>query len=248
MGGDHGYGGAASLAAQAALRSGAGLVSVATRPEHIPAILARCPEAMVHGVNSGQDFQPLLDRADVIVIGPGLGQGHWGEQLLQQVMSVTTPVLVDADALNILAKGRISHNLANRLSVMTPHPGEAGRLLGLENHDIQNDRFDAAKKLAEQYASSVVLKGLGSLIQTQRQTSICGDGNPGMASAGMGDVLSGIAGSLMAQNVNDLQQTLNSVICASVCLHSAAADLAAREGEYGLLASDVADSVRYLLK
>jgi NAD(P)H-hydrate epimerase len=248
VGGDHGYGGAACLAAQAALRSGAGLVSVATRPEHIPAILARCPEVMVHGVNSGQDFQPLLDRADVIVIGPGLGQGHWGEQLLQQVMSVTTPVLVDADALNILAKGRIRHNLADRVSVMTPHPGEAGRLLGLENQDIQNDRFEAAKNLAEKFASSVVLKGLGSLIQTQRQTSICGDGNPGMASAGMGDVLSGIAGSLMAQNVNDLQQTLNTVVCASVCLHSAAADLAAKEGEYGLLASDVADSVRYLLK
>ena len=254
VGGDHGYGGAVSLAAQAALRSGAGLVSVATRPEHVSAILARCPEAMVHGVNGGNELQHLLERADVIVIGPGLGQGAWGEQLLQQVMKLTTPLVVDADALNILAKGRITHNLANRISMITPHPGEAGRLLGLENADIQADRFEAAKKLAEQFNSAVVLKGLGTVIQTQRQISICGDGNPGMASAGMGDVLSGIAGSLLAQNVNttngmpNLDQILNEVVCASVCLHSAAADLAARDGQFGLLASDVADSVRYLLK
>lgn len=254
VGGDLGYGGAVSLAAQAALRSGAGLVSVATRPEHVSAILARCPEVMVHGVENGQDLQPLLERADVIVIGPGLGQSYWGEQLLQQVMKLTTPVVGDADALNILAKGKMGHNLADRVSMITPHPGEAGRLLGLENQDIQQDRFEAAKTLAEQYASAVVLKGLGTVIQTQRQISICGDGNPGMASAGMGDVLSGIAGSLMAQNVNNsngtpnLDQALHDIVCAAVCLHSAAADLAAKDGEFGLLASDVADSVRYLLK
>jgi hydroxyethylthiazole kinase-like uncharacterized protein yjeF len=107
VGGDSGYGGAISLATGAALRSGAGLVSVATRPEHVSAVLARFPEAMVHGVKSGQDLERLLDRADAIVIGPGLGQSYWGEQLLQQVMAVFTPVMLDADALNSLAKGRI---------------------------------------------------------------------------------------------------------------------------------------------
>ena len=254
VGGDLGCGGAVSLAAGAALRSGAGLVSVATRPEHVGAILASHPEAMVHGVNSGQDLQPLLERADVIVIGPGLGLSYWGEQLLQQVFALTTPVVLDADALNILAKGRIGHNLAERTSVMTPHPGEAARLLyGKEvkdgdNGQIQNDRFASVSQLAEKFASSVVLKGLGSLICTDKQTSICSDGNPGMASGGMGDVLSGIMGSLLAQQVSNLPQALHEVASSAVCLHSAAADEAAKEGQAGMVAGDVIQQLRGLLK
>lgn len=256
IGGDHGCGGAVSLAAGAALRSGAGLVSVATRLEHINGILARCPEAMVHGVNSGQDLQPLLARADVIVIGPGLGQNHWGEQLLQQVMTLDTPVVMDADALNILAKGRIKDNLLKRESVLTPHPAEASRLLNgkLEAFDptidakyVQGNRFDVVKTLAEKYASSVVLKGLGSIVHTQRQMGICNNGNAGMATAGMGDVLSGIVGSLLAQNCQQLPLGLHDLVCAGVCLHSAAADKMAENGQAGLLASDLEQGIWQLL-
>lgn len=252
IGGELGYGGAISLATGAALKSGAGLVSVATRNEHVPAILSRYPEAMVHGVNSGQDLQPLLERADVIVIGPGLGQSYWGEQLLQQVMALNTPVLLDADALNILAKGRIKHNLSQRLSVITPHPGEAARLLNSDTLQLQNDRFNTANQLAHRYESCVVLKGLGSLICTGHKISICSDGNPGMASGGMGDVLSGITASLMAQQVaQELQVTssqLHDLVCSAVCLHGAAADEAAKEGQAGMLASDVVNCLKQLLK
>jgi hydroxyethylthiazole kinase-like uncharacterized protein yjeF len=273
VGGDSGCGGAISLATGAALRSGAGLVSVATRPEHVSAVLARFPEAMVHGVKSGQDLERLLDRADAIVIGPGLGQSYWGEQLLQQVMAVFTPVMLDADALNILAKGRIKHNLAERISVMTPHPGEASRLLGLGSSEMQADinlnRFDVVKDLVNLYSSSVVLKGTGSLVGTQAEEgadtshhliSICSDGNAGMASGGMGDVLSGIMGSLMAQSLNAKNETsefadessfagaLHELVISAVCMHSAAADVAAEQGQAGLLASDVINSIRGLLK
>jgi len=272
VGGDLGFGGAIALAAGAALKSGAGLVSVATRPEHVSSVLARHPEAMVHGVQSGQDLQLLLDRADVVVIGPGLGQTYWGEQLLQQVMAIHTPVLLDADALNILAKGRIKHNLAERISVMTPHPGEAARLLDSTNTTVQDNRFKAAKNLSKAWSSSIVLKGVGSLISTREVepedpelkpntlTSICQDGNAGMASGGMGDVLSGILGSLMAQSLNQnnsnqafvnestFNQALHDVVVSGVCLHSAAADLAVNDGQIGMLASDVVENIRFLLK
>jgi len=253
VGGDLGCGGAVSLAAGAALKSGAGLVSVATREEHVNAILARHPEAMVHSVSSGQDLQPLLERADVIVIGPGLGQSYWGEQLLQQVMALTTPVVLDADALNILAKGRIAHNLSQRISVITPHPGEAARLLYQKDEDadnvaVQTDRFASAALLSETFTSSVVLKGLGSLVCSGAQMSICSDGNPGMASAGSGDVLSGVVASLLAQHVSALSESLHDLVSSAVCLHSAAADEAAKAGQAGMVASDIVDQLRGLLK
>jgi hydroxyethylthiazole kinase-like uncharacterized protein yjeF len=252
IGGDLGMGGAVILAAGAALRSGAGLVSVLTRPEHIGAILARHPEAMAHGIGGVQDVQPLLAQADVIVIGPGLGQGQWGEQLLQQVMAVSTPVVLDADALNILAKGQSRHNLAQRHSVLTPHPGEAARLLEVETAQIQADRLTATAHLAHRYTSSVVLKGLGSLVQTGLQVSICQNGNPGMASGGMGDVLSGIMGSVLAQQAAHLSGAMHELVSSSVCLHSAAADIAGKDcnGQdhlAGLLASDVVSTLRALL-
>jgi hydroxyethylthiazole kinase-like uncharacterized protein yjeF len=251
-GGDLGMGGAVILAAGAALRSGAGLVSVLTRPEHVSAILARYPEAMVHGVSADQDVQSLLAQADVIVIGPGLGQGQWGEHLLQQVMALSTPVVLDADALNILAKGQIRHNLAQRHSVLTPHPGEAARLLTVETAEIQADRFTASAQLAQRYTSSVVLKGQGSVVQTGLQVSICQDGNPGMASGGMGDVLSGIMGSVLAQQAAHLSGAMHELVSSSVCLHSAAADIAGKDGTgqdhlAGLLASDVVATLRALL-
>lgn len=252
IGGDLGYGGAAILATGAALRSGAGLVSVITRPEHVVAVLSRHPEAMVHGVNSADiclsHIETLMARADVIVVGPGLGQGRWGEQLLAQVMKLTCPVVLDADALNMLAEGRVKHNLSQRDSVLTPHPGEAARLLNLETIEIQKDRAAATTRLVDLYNSSVVLKGVGSLVQTDQLVTICNDGNPGMATGGMGDVLSGILGSLLAQHINHLPEVMSVLISSGVCLHSAAADIAAKEGQAGLLAGDVVENLRALLK
>ncbi len=252
IGGDLGFGGAAILATGAALRSGAGLVSVITRPEHVGAVLARHPEAMVYGVDCESlclsHVEGLMGRADVIVVGPGLGQQKWGEQLLTLVMKLICPVVVDADALNMLAQGRVKHNLPQRVSVLTPHPGEAARLLNLENVEIQKDRFAATARIADLYSSSVVLKGQGSLVQTEQLVTICCDGNPGMATGGMGDVLSGILGSLLAQQIKNLPEVMSVLISSGVCLHSAAADIAAQEGQAGLLAGDVVNSLRALLK
>jgi len=247
VGGDHGYGGAAMLAAMSALRSGAGLVSVATRSEHIPAILARCPEVMVRAVESGQDLLPLLNQADVVVLGPGLGQKAWGQQLFQQVMAFDQPLLLDADGLNLLAQNAIKYNLNQRVSILTPHPGEAARLLGSTSADVNQDRFTAVKRLSEEFNSTVVLKGAGSLVCSQQQVSVCNQGNPGMATAGTGDVLSGICGSLLAQGREWLPHDVHAIAVSGVCLHGAAGDEAAKQGQVSMLASDVIDGLRSLL-
>ncbi|MFT5594910.1 MAG: hydroxyethylthiazole kinase-like uncharacterized protein yjeF [Oceanicoccus sp.] len=247
IGGDSGMAGAVSLSASAALRSGAGLVSVATRPEHVSAIVARQPEVMTHGIESGQQLLPLLAKADVIAIGPGLGQSSWGQQMLQQVMQTQQPLVLDADALNLLAQGNIKHNLSQRISVMTPHLGEAARLLNIEMNSIAQDRFQAVALLSERFDSYVVLKGAGSLMGDNQGISVCTDGNPGMASGGMGDVLTGIAASFMAQHLQALPKHLHQVISGAVCLHSAAADEGAKQGQSSLLASDLLIELRQLL-
>src|SRR5690606_32498693 len=122
VGGDLGAGGAVMLAADAALRCGAGLVSVATRPEHVPALLARRPEAMVRGIDSPAQLDAMIDRASVVALGPGLGQDEWGRLLYQRVLASPRPLLLDADALNLLAR---SPRVLHVDTVLTPHPGEA---------------------------------------------------------------------------------------------------------------------------
>ena len=151
IGGDHGYGGAATLAAEASLKVGAGLTSVATQPEHISAILARCPEIMACGVISGQQLEPLLEKPSVLVVGPGLGRSPWSEQLLQKAVATGLPMVLDADALNILAEGRVVRQDKAQQWVLTPHVGEAARLLGVSVEDIQADRFTAVLKIKEKY-------------------------------------------------------------------------------------------------
>ena len=240
-GGDTGMPGAVALAARAAQRAGAGLVSIATRPAHISACAALAPEALVSGIDNGQDFEPLLARADVVALGPGLGQGAWGEQLLQRTLDAGRPTVLDADALNLLARRRPAGALAK--AVITPHPGEAARLLDTDSADIQNDRFAALDALRERYAATVLLKGAGSLVGDRAGTAVCSDGNPGMASAGMGDVLCGLIGALIAQGMQPGGATR--LAC---CVHARAADwLAARDGERGLLAGDLPDVCRRLL-
>ena len=237
IGGDTGFGGAAAMAGESALRVGAGLVGVATRGVHVQALLARRPELMVKTVESGQDLGPLLSGPTVLVIGPGLGRAPWGEQVLQQAVQSGLPMVLDADALNILGDGLISLPKGGAGCVLTPHPGEAARLLGVGNADIQRERFAAARALREKYGATVLLKGAGTLIDggDDRPVGLCPYGNPGMASGGMGDVLAGIIGGLMAQG---LAAPLAARLGA--CLHGVAADRVASEsGERGMAATDL---------
>lgn len=236
IGGDTGYGGAALMAAEAAARSGAGLVSIATRPEHVAAILARRPEIMACGVVSGQELEPWLARPTVLIVGPGLGRSPWSEQMLQQAIKSGLPLVLDADALNILAEGRLVAPGTQRDSwLFTPHPGEAARLLGITTAEVQADRFAAIQAIQSRYGATVILKGAGSLVAGSDALSIVTDGNPGMATGGMGDVLSGILGALIAQGLSQPEAArLGAVV------HACAADLAAADrGQRSLLATDL---------
>lgn len=229
VGGNHGMAGAVALAGEAALRCGAGLVSVATRAAHTAALTARRPELMCHGVEGAAALAPLLARASVVVLGPGLGQDDWSRTLFGAVLDSGKPVVLDADALNLLA--RMPEKRDNW--VLTPHPGEAARLLGISTAEVQADRFAALRALRERVGGHVVLKGAGSLVGSDAGVALCPLGNPGMATAGMGDVLSGVTGALLAQG-------LPRAVELAVLVHAHAGDRAARAGgERGLLASDL---------
>ena len=259
VGGDHGTGGAIMLAAEAALRVGTGLVSVATREGHIAPLLVRCPELMSVAVEGVADLRSLLARASGFVVGPGLGQDAWGEQLLQAVFdhvnkplgsAADNPSLVlDADALNLVAGGMT----APPGCVMTPHPGEAARLLNCRVADIAADRVAAVLAIATTFEAYVVLKGVGSLIAAPPSTQVNGEaqlvgvcalGNPGMASAGMGDLLSGIVGGLIAQ-----EGLSGQTVALAVAAHAAAGDRAADcQGKVGLIASDLLATLPQVLE
>lgn len=238
IGGDYGYAGAVRMAAEAALRVGAGLVTVATRPEHAVNIPLARPELMSRAVNTAQDLNVLLAKAGVVVIGPGLGQSEWASSLLAKVLQTSLPLVIDADALNLLA---IEPAFSNQW-ILTPHPGEAARLLRCSSTEIQADRFAAAHALQSRYGGVCILKGSGTLvIDTEQARAICNVGNPGMASGGMGDVLSGVIAGLKAQGL-----ALADAARVGVCLHGAAADAAAHAGERGMLASDLMTELRAL--
>ena len=239
VGGNLGMAGAARMAGEAAARSGAGLVSIATRPEHAALINVHQPELMSHGINQKSDLLPLLDKADVVALGPGLGQDDWAHMLFDTVMQSNLPLILDADGLNLLAKQ--PRERANW--VVTPHPGEAARLLNGSTQEIQNDRFYAAEQICQRFGSICVLKGCGTLVcGGEGDMHLCDAGNPGMASGGMGDVLSGIIAGLAAQ-YRDLLLAAK----AGVYVHARAADLAAAGGERGLLATDLLAHIRGLI-
>lgn len=238
VGGDHGMPGAVRMAGEAALRSGAGRVSVATRPEHVDAVVGARPELMVWGVDAAIP-ESLISSADCIVIGPGLGRHSWGNRLLGQVLEWQGPRVVDADALNLIT----SEDGPRDDWVLTPHPGEAAHLLGETTADIQRDRYQAAQRLQSAYGGSIVLKGSGSILQAPGALpAVCAYGNPGMASAGMGDVLSGVIGGLMAQGFE-----VAAAAQLGMVVHARAGDLAAENGQRGLLASDLYPFVHSLL-
>jgi NAD(P)H-hydrate epimerase len=239
IGGESGYSGAIRLAAQAAARCGAGLISIATRNIHAALLTLTQPEIMSHGVESAEQLQPLLDRATIVVIGPGLGQSEWAKQLLEAVLASDLPAVIDADALNLLA---LNSGVQRNNCIFTPHPGEAARLLHCSNQAIQSDRFSAIRQLHTIYGGIVVLKGAGSLVDDGQIITVNSSGNPGMASGGMGDVLSGVIAALIAQG-----QGLAGATRIGVWLHGAAADVAAQAGHRGLLASDLLPQIRKLV-
>jgi len=242
IGGDHGHGGAILLAAEGALRSGAGLVDVATRAAHVCALLARIPEAMAHAVadDALRIADELVASASVVAIGPGLGQGEGARSWLAQALQSGRPLVLDADALNLLASA--PQELPSG-SVLTPHPGEAARMLKTDTARVQSDRFAAARALSEQFGCAVVLKGAGSIIAAPgRVPRVVTAGNPGMAVGGMGDVLTGVIAALRAQGLD----AFDAASCGAL-LHAAAGDAAAGEGgERGLLPSDLMRWLRRL--
>ncbi len=251
IGGDYGFGGAALLAAEAAQRAGAGLVSVLTRSQHRSAILARRPELMVHGTeDENANAEALINRATVIVVGPGLGTGDWSRAQLQLALAAQLsrgiPLVVDADALSLLAERQTDKTQIKRDNwILTPHPGEAARLLHCETADISNDRFAAVRSMQHQWGGCCLLKGHGSLIATGVDgvaTFLCSEGNAGMASGGMGDVLSGLVAGLVAQGLS-----LDRALRAGVCIHGEAADLAAESGQRGTIATDLLPYIRQLV-
>lgn len=239
VGGDAGYSGAVKMAGEAALRAGAGLVSIATHPDHAALINTGRPELMCHGTKNADQLLPLLEKADVLVIGPGLGQGKWAAELFIVAIKSGKRLVVDADGLNLLA--HVTEKQANW--ILTPHPGEAARLMHINVNDIQQDRFAAVAAIQHQYGGIVVLKGTGTLVASNGDIAVSTSGNPGMASGGMGDVLAGLIGGLLAQgfSMKDAAQQ-------GVYLHGMAGDLAAEEnGERGLLASDLMPFIRRLV-
>ena len=240
IGGDYGYSGAPGMAARAAARVGAGLVSLATRPGHAASITNICPEVMAHGIDKPSDLLPLINKASVIAIGPGLGQSEWSKMLFARVLETRQPLIVDADALNLLA----AEPVRQARWILTPHPGEAARMLDTDTKKIQADRFTAIHTLQEKYGGIIVLKGSGSLMVDQdSEVYVCDGGNPGMATGGMGDVLTGVLAGLVAQGLS-----LSRAATLGVCLHARAGDKAAAEGgERGLLATDLMPWLRRLV-
>ncbi len=238
IGGDLGLAGAARMAGEAAARCGAGLISIATRTAHAGLQAAMRPELMFHGVEQPDDLAPLLDRATVIAIGPGLGRSDWSRVMLHAALSSDKPLVVDADGLNLLAiEPAFRENW-----ILTPHPGEAARLLKMTPMEVETDRFAAVEDLALRYGGVAILKGAGSLIASREegQVALCTVGNPGMASGGMGDVLTGVIAALVAQGL-----PLFAAAKAGVYLHGWAGDQAALAGgERGLLATDLLPSLR----
>ncbi|MBL8200720.1 MAG: NAD(P)H-hydrate dehydratase [Chromatiales bacterium] len=239
VGGNHGMSGAVRLAGEAALRAGAGLVSVATRPAHAALLPLVRPELMGHGIGDAADLAPLLARATVVAVGPGLGQDDWARSLLAAVLASRLPLVVDADALNLLP------DASSRRDdwILTPHPGEAARLLGVTSAGIQRDRLGALAALRERWGGTIILKGRGTLVGGPAGRDwLIPTGNPGMATAGMGDVLTGVTAALLAQAGRPLPAA--EVAAAAAFVHGAAGDAAALGGQRGILATDLIGQLR----
>jgi NAD(P)H-hydrate epimerase len=239
VGGQPGMPGAVRLAGEAAYRAGAGLVTIATDPAHAASIGAARPELIAQGVSDASALQPLLAGAQVLAVGPGLGQGAWGRALWQAALTAAVPLVVDADALNLLA----AQPSTRADWVLTPHPGEAARLLGVTPAEIEADRFAAAQAIVRRYGGVCVLKGSGTLVaSSDRPLWLCDRGNPGMATGGSGDVLTGVIAALLAHGLAPINAAR-----LGVWAHASAGDLAIASGERGVLASDLLTPLREVI-
>lgn len=238
VGGGEGMPGSVRMTAHAAYRSGAGLVQVATFPGHAYQVTVNSPEIMAVGAEKPDDLDDPLRMADVVAVGPGLGTGPWARALLDRVLTSDLPLVVDADALNLIAQsGTRRENW-----ILSPHPGEASRLAGITCPDVLADRSGTAHLLGDKYGGVIILKGAGTLVRDDRLW-VCDRGNPGMATGGMGDVLTGIIGGLVAQG-----QDLSRAARYGVWLHAESADrVAAADGEIGLMASDLLPGIRSII-
>src|SRR5580658_9393838 len=249
VGGGAGMPGAVRLAGEACLRVGAGLVTVATARENLPAIAAGRPELILHPVNGADDLQQPLEAADVVAIGPGLTRTAWARALLDRVLASGKPLVIDADALNLLAERWLA---APRGSVLTPHPGEAARLLRTNAGAVQADRVSALRQLCDRHPGAiVVLKGAGTLVgvldasenaeegtASDPISGLCERGNPAMATAGMGDVLTGAIAGILGQ-CHDPWLAAR----AGVMAHALAGDDIARDRQRGVLALELAEAI-----
>ena len=238
--GNIGFGGAALLSSKAAIKIGAGLVSLATRSEHLQAALSFAPEVMTKPVDSGQSLENYLDFPTVVCLGPGLGKDYWSEQMIYKSLENThknkTPILIDADGLNLLPEFSKKLPLPKKI-VLTPHLGEAARLLNTSVEKVKKNRVSAAKRISNKYNSVVVLKSHETLICKEDKIYICDKGNPGMATAGMGDVLSGMISGLIAQKLS-----LFEAACLGVDLHARAGDIySEKNNQQSLLPTDIID-------
>lgn len=233
------YGGSVCLAGEAALRSGAGLVSVIVAPESLVRSAHAPSELMIAACDKPTEGQALLERATVLLLGPGLSQSVWAEAWFHHVIKSQLPMVVDADGLNWLAK--FPQKLPQ--AILTPHPGEAARLLQTDIKAIQHNRVESAKALQEKYGATIVLKGAGTvIISQQKKINILAGGFPALATGGTGDVLAGIISALLAQKV-----PANEAACLAVCVHALAAKEQEKKGMLGMIASDLLPTVRLLL-
>lgn len=241
--GSFGMAGAAILCAKAALRSGAGLVRISAPKELFPILQVGVPEATCITRELTSD---MWTAYDAVAIGPGLGKEEANEHLIEGALHCTEKVVVlDADGLNLLAENPLLAKDKRAQLIMTPHPGEAARLLRTTAAAVNKNRAESAAALAERFSCIAVLKGAGTLVaMPDGKTYINTTGNPGMATGGSGDVLTGIIAALAGQGVSALEAA-----AAGVYLHGLAGDLSAGQlGEYGLIASDLTGAVALALK
>lgn len=240
IGGNEGYAGAIRLSASAAARAGAGLIRTLCHESSTLALQVGCPEVMTRSWSEESNLlNEALQATDVIALGPGLGTNNWAKALFLECKGSTKPKVLDADALNLLA----NDPSVDHARVITPHPGEAARLLGCSVAEVEQNRFQATTELQSKYGGVVVLKGAGTLICDGHDIYVCNAGNPGMATGGMGDVLTGIIAAMLAQGLSP-----SDAARAGTLIHSVAADkLANQYGQIGLLASDVIPEARAVI-
>lgn len=241
IGGNKGMLGASILSSASALRAGAGLVTVLTHKEHASNVPVAMPELMSRGVESLDDAKDILEKSTALIIGPGLGQDTWAKNLFNEILKIKKPIVIDADALNLLAshKQELSSNF-----IITPHPGEAARLLGITTEEVQKDRIKAAKNLVSIFKCIVVLKGAGTIVidYDSKLPKLCPYGNVGMATAGMGDLLAGVIAGLCSR-----VDTLENAASLAVCVHAVAGDKEIYAGKHGMVATDLLKHIRLML-